>query len=263
MAIQLMGLYSQALIEWNGTPVATRIWDGLRTHFTIAYIVCEQSGTGTTGNNGYHGAANLTTNDNTLNNIESALNSELANLHTANNAHPQTALAGIAELCTAITATQQQLALLAVQLPTTAPPAYKHYTHGGGCGNHCSHGSQRRIMAHHCQHTHRPFLPQEASRWHQPQDKTTAESNRLIPTNGITTTTTVSHVATTSQFGTLAPLVRTASKTTRLDAHIRMWHSTRHWGTFAPSAACTALSCPPTPRLNKPDMEGRWSQRFK
>ena len=138
MAIQLTGLYSQALIEWNGTPVATRTWDGLKTHFTIAYIVREQSGTGTTGNNGYHGASNLTADDDALNNIETTLNSELANLHTANNAHHQTALAGIAELRTAITAAQQQLALLAVQPPAAplAPPVYQRQARGGGRGNY-------------------------------------------------------------------------------------------------------------------------------
>ena len=142
MAIQLTGLYSQALIKWNGMPVATCMWGGLKTHFTIAYIVREQSGTGTTGNTWYHGAANLTANDNMLNNIESTLNSELANLHTANNAHHQTALVGIAELRTAITATQQQeLALLAMQ-PPTAPPVYQRYTRGGGHGSYRSHGGR-------------------------------------------------------------------------------------------------------------------------
>jgi len=130
IAIQLTGLYSQALIEWNGTPAATRTWDGLKTHFTMAYIVREQSGTGTTGNNGYHGAANLTADDDALYNIESTLNSELANLHVANNAHHQTALAGIAELRTAITAAQQQLALMATQ-PPPAPPTYQRSNRGG------------------------------------------------------------------------------------------------------------------------------------
>ena len=122
MAVQLTGLYSQALIEWNGMPDAARTWDALKMHFTTAYIVREQSGTGTTGGNGYHTAANVTATDDTLNNIESTLNHELSNLQVANNAHHQSALTGIDELRAAITAAQQQIALLTVQ-PHAASPA--------------------------------------------------------------------------------------------------------------------------------------------
>ena len=61
MAIQLMGLYSQALIEWNALPPAAKTWDALKAHFTTAYIVREQSGTGTMTTAGYHAAANMTT----------------------------------------------------------------------------------------------------------------------------------------------------------------------------------------------------------
>ena len=45
MAIQITGLYSQALIEWNSIGAAARTWDALKVHFTTAYIVREQSGT--------------------------------------------------------------------------------------------------------------------------------------------------------------------------------------------------------------------------
>ena len=87
-------------------------------HFTTAYVVREQLGT---GSNGYHTAANVTATDDTLNNIESTLNHELSNLQVANNAHHQSALAGIAELRAAITAAQQQIALLMVQNPCSKP----------------------------------------------------------------------------------------------------------------------------------------------
>ncbi len=37
-SIQLTGLYSQALIEWNALPDADKTWDRLKQHFTVAYI---------------------------------------------------------------------------------------------------------------------------------------------------------------------------------------------------------------------------------
>jgi hypothetical protein len=121
-SIQLTGLYSQALIEWNLLPVDNQTWDHLKTHFTTAYIACEQSGTGTTGANGYHVAANAIKTDDALQNIKSTLNHELANLQAANNANHQSMLGNIAELRTALATAQQQLALLAIT-PTAARPA--------------------------------------------------------------------------------------------------------------------------------------------
>jgi hypothetical protein len=138
MAIQLTGLYSQALIEWNGTDPATRTWDALKVHFTMAYIVREQSGTGSTGANGYHTAANSIAHDDAINNMESTLAHELTSIHTANNANHQSAMAMIAAL-------QQQLALLAVAPGAVAPPyvppapayppAYGNYQRNYGRGN--------------------------------------------------------------------------------------------------------------------------------
>ena len=133
MAIQLTGLYSQAIIEWNGVGAEARTWDALKVHFTTAYIVREQSGTGTTGANGYHMAANTITHDDAINNIESTLSHELTTMHTANNANHQSALA-------MINALQQQLALLAVApgavaTPTVPPaPAYNNYQRNSGRG---------------------------------------------------------------------------------------------------------------------------------
>jgi len=134
MAIQLTGLYSQALIEWNSIITAGKTWDALKVHFTTAYIVCEQSGTGSTGANGYHTAANTIAQDDAINNIESTLSHELTQMHTANNANHQSALAMIAAL-------QQQLALLtvapgAVATPAVTPaPTYNNYQRNSGRGN--------------------------------------------------------------------------------------------------------------------------------
>ena len=147
MAIQLTGVFSQAIIEWNGMAAATRTWDALKTHFTTAYIVREQSGTGTMATNGYHGAANAIANDDALTNIESTLNHELSNLQVANNAHHQSALAGIAEIRTALATAQQQIALLTVQAPTIAPPAppsnYPRNNRGGRNNNYRGRGGYR------------------------------------------------------------------------------------------------------------------------
>jgi hypothetical protein len=148
MAVQLTGLYSQALIEWNGMPAAARTWDALKMHFTTAYVVREQSGTGTTGINGYHSAANVIANDDALNNIESTLNHELSNLQVANNAHHQSAIAGMAELRAAITAAQQQIALLTVQVPTPTPAMppnnyQRNNNYRGGRNNYRGRGGGR------------------------------------------------------------------------------------------------------------------------
>ncbi len=127
-SIQLTGLYSQALIEWKMIPAANQTWDHLKSHFTTAYIAREQSGTGTMTTAGYHVANNAIANDDALNNIESTLNHELANLHVANNAHHQSTLTSIADLRTALTAAQQQLALLAVTPgAAAAPPPNNNY----------------------------------------------------------------------------------------------------------------------------------------
>lgn len=125
-SIQLTGLYSQALIEWNQIPTANQTWDRLKTHFTAAYIAREQSGTGTTGNNGYHIAANAIAHDDTMANLETTLAHELSNLHVANNAQHQSTLASIAELRNALAAAQQQLALLATATPPAVVPVHSH-----------------------------------------------------------------------------------------------------------------------------------------
>ena len=93
-------------------------------------------------------AANVITNDDALNNIESTLNQELSNLQLANNAHHQSALAGMAELRAAITAAQQQIALLTVQVPPPAPTSpptnyQRNNNYRGGRNNYRGRGGGR------------------------------------------------------------------------------------------------------------------------
>jgi hypothetical protein len=129
-SIQLTGLYSQALIEWNQVPDADKTWDRLKHHFTAAYIAREQSGSGTTGAAGYHMAANTIATNDAINNMEATLNNELGHIHAAHNAQHQATVASIAELKALVTAAQQQFALLAAAPPpppsafppTTPPP---------------------------------------------------------------------------------------------------------------------------------------------
>ena len=110
MAIQLTGLYSQALIEWHALPAASKTWDTLKAHFTTAYIVREQSGTGTTTTAGYHSLANVIERDDAFTNIESTISAELESLQLANNTQQQSTATALAELRAALAATQQQLA---------------------------------------------------------------------------------------------------------------------------------------------------------
>lgn len=147
MAIQLTGLYSQALIEWHALPPATKTWDTLKAHFTTAYIVREQSGTGTTTTAGYHSLSNVIGHDDALTNIESTLSAELEAIHLANNVQQQSNTTALADLRAALAATQQQLANYAnapratpqfqlppappmppavtpMSIPPTLPPAY-------------------------------------------------------------------------------------------------------------------------------------------
>ena len=129
MAIQLTGLYSQALIEWNALPAVSKTWDTLKTHFTTAYIVREQSGTGTMAMAGYYSAANTIDHDDVYTNIEATISAELAALQLANNMQQSANSTAMAELRAALAATQQQLANLTTApqnylVPPTRPPTY-------------------------------------------------------------------------------------------------------------------------------------------
>ena len=105
-------------------------------HFTTAYINREQSETGTMGTNEYHTTANAINNDDALTNIELTISPDLSKLQLANNANPLIALASIAKLCTAIAASQQQIAMLTVAsvaplapyiLPSPSPALTTHH----------------------------------------------------------------------------------------------------------------------------------------
>ena len=59
MTLQITGLYSQALTEWESKPPMDRTWDALKSHFATAYNLRLISGTTTAGHAGYHCASNV------------------------------------------------------------------------------------------------------------------------------------------------------------------------------------------------------------
>ena len=61
MAVQTTGLYSIAVLEWNGFDEANQIWSEFKSHFLEAYDIRLQSGAETA--NVYHGAANVYDNE--------------------------------------------------------------------------------------------------------------------------------------------------------------------------------------------------------
>ena len=117
MTLQITGLYSQALTEWESKPPIDRTWDALKSHFATAYNLRLISGTTTAGHAGYHSASNVVENDDTLNNIEQTLNHELSNLHSASNANHQSTQQLFSAFKQQLAAITQQLAQMA---PTTA-----------------------------------------------------------------------------------------------------------------------------------------------
>ena len=128
MGIQLTGLYSQALIDWQALPTASHTWDTLKTHFTAAYVARIQSGQGTMAANGYHIAANAITTDDALSNIEQTFTNELSSLQLAHNTTHQATLAQLTQL-----AQQQkdlQLALHAAEARIAALTHGQPYTPG-------------------------------------------------------------------------------------------------------------------------------------
>ena len=137
MGIQLTGLYTQALIEWQALPPPQHTWDHLKTHFTAAYVARIQSGAGTAAMHGYHTAANITTQDDAIANIESTLTNELSALQLAHNTTHASTLTTIAQLTqqqqdlrAALDAAERRIAALTTAgppgpptIPPAAPPA--------------------------------------------------------------------------------------------------------------------------------------------
>ena len=113
MTLQITGLYSQALTEWESKPPIDQTWDALKSHFATAYNLRLITGTTTAGHAGYHSASNAIENDDTLTNIEQTLNHELSNLHSANNANHQSTQQLVASFTQQLAAITQQLAQIA------------------------------------------------------------------------------------------------------------------------------------------------------
>ena len=124
MAIQATGLYSTAILEWNGFDEMNQTWPELKSHFAEAYDIRLHSGAGAT--NIYHGAAN--TYEIADNDSLGSITQSLTSMHLANNANAQSMLDTMSELLAALAATQQHVALLLRAQPATQwtppPPAY-------------------------------------------------------------------------------------------------------------------------------------------
>ena len=108
MAVQTTGLYSIAVLKWNGFDANNQIWSEFKSHFAEAYDICLQSGGKTT--NIYHGAVNAynTADDD----IMGLITQSLTSMHLANNASVQS----IHDTMSAITA---DTAALCAALATT------------------------------------------------------------------------------------------------------------------------------------------------
>ncbi len=64
--LQVTGLYSRALTEWEAMPPAAKSWDILKNHFATAYNLRLISSTTTAGQAGYHRVASAIDNDNAI-----------------------------------------------------------------------------------------------------------------------------------------------------------------------------------------------------
>ena len=113
MAVQTTGLYSIAVLEWNGFDGTNQMWSEFKSHFAEAYVIRLQSGGKTTTM--YHGAANAydTADDDSVGSITQSL----TNMHPANNANAQS----IYDTMSAITA--DTVALRAALATTQQQPA--------------------------------------------------------------------------------------------------------------------------------------------
>ena len=145
MTLQVTGLYSRALTEWEAMPPAAKTWDILKNHFAAAYNLRLISGTTTAGQAGYHRAANAIDNDDTINNIEHTLNHELSNLQLANNANQQSTQQMFAAFTQQIASLTQQMANFtphATPPPLLAPaiPGHHPAPHGSRHGRNRGRG---------------------------------------------------------------------------------------------------------------------------
>ena len=127
-AIEATGLFSTALLEWNGAEEEfRRSWVNFKGHFIEAFEVWMTSGGGAQASNGYQGAANATTGQDddsvTTSIVQSvqqmalAANTNTQALHDAYNSLAQ----NVAAMQAQQTAFQQQMAANMQAVPTIAP----------------------------------------------------------------------------------------------------------------------------------------------
>jgi hypothetical protein len=246
MTLQITGLYSQALTEWESLPPNDCTWDALKSHFATVYNLHLISGTTTAGQAGYHSTSNVIKNDDALNNIEEMLNHELSNLHSANNANHQSTQ----QLFSALT---QQLAAITQQLAIMAP-----------ANTHQNNSKKNTTTVETTAHpNHQPwemlfpslpaFLLYQQPRLPQPL----ATMRHPTTTNISTTSTTVSLVATMLPSGTQVPPAAIPNSTIRPGACARMSHSMKPLDILPPKKASTKPSCRSTLPPTKLDMLGQ------
>ena len=130
------GLYHTALLEWNGFDPADQTWPELKTHFTEAYDLLQQSGADTSATHGYHQGnwVQEEADDDSIGSIRSSLTT-IYQAHNANTVAINDNLSAIttesAQQRRSIEALQQQIALLTINpppaptpVPCSAVPAY-------------------------------------------------------------------------------------------------------------------------------------------
>lgn len=126
-AIQKTGLYSLAILEWNGFNAPHKTWPEFKAHFSKAYKIWLASSGGTAGQHGYHGAHNTENEENdddSWQSVHEGIINQLSQVQMANNAVVQATnetisalTANVSQLSAQLAAMQQQLAAM-----TTAPP---------------------------------------------------------------------------------------------------------------------------------------------
>ena len=133
-AVQRTGLYSTAMLEWNGFTPDQHTWAIFKTHFIEAYDNRIRTGGGTTGTSGYHGAANAHegdfADDDSLASIQQSIQQSIQSMHLSNNATAQATNDTISalsaetrQLTQQLLATQQQLAMM-TRGPTQGPAGW-------------------------------------------------------------------------------------------------------------------------------------------
>ena len=114
-AIQTTGLFSTAILEWNGFLAGNQSWPEFKSLFQDAYEVYLHSGEGNVSNL-YHGAANAIGGDDDIEEI----NESLTEIHLAHNANAETTNTELAALRAAVASTRQALVATQQQMAQIA-----------------------------------------------------------------------------------------------------------------------------------------------